>query len=256
MNGSGDMDYSIKSSGDTVIQGETYIKLITPFVNDNSFGNCGNVGVGYKGAYREDVSNQKVYYVPPFTSTEQLLYDFTMQPGDTVQGYLTDASGFDPNVVESIDSVVVGGAYRKQWIVNTGYNVRFIEGIGSTYGLIQPLPGEGVTDLPDYSLTCFAESGMALYPDMVNCQVISHVTKALEALNLNIYPNPTTSTINIQLPKKNHKATRTRIYDMTGRLVHQQPFNPNMDVSHLDRGTYIVVVETEEGNFRGTVQKQ
>ena len=73
---------------------------------------------------------------------------------------------------------------------------------------------------------------------------------------LTIYPNPTTSTINIQLPENNLNATRTRIYDMTGRLVHQQPYNPNMDVSYLDRGTYIVVVETKEGNFRGTVQKQ
>ena len=73
---------------------------------------------------------------------------------------------------------------------------------------------------------------------------------------LTIYPNPTTSTISIQLPENNLKATHTRIYDMTGRLVHQHPFNPNMDVSHLDSGTYIVVVETEEGNFRGTIQKE
>ena len=73
---------------------------------------------------------------------------------------------------------------------------------------------------------------------------------------LTIYPNPTTSHINIQLPENNLNATRTRIYDMTGRLVHQQPYNPNMDVGYLDSGTYIVVVETEEGNFRGTVQKQ
>jgi len=73
---------------------------------------------------------------------------------------------------------------------------------------------------------------------------------------LSLYPNPTTSTIRIQLPENNLNATRTSIYDMTGRLVHQQPFNPNLNVGYLDRGTYIVVVETEEGNFRGTVQKR
>jgi len=74
--------------------------------------------------------------------------------------------------------------------------------------------------------------------------------------DLLLYPNPTTSTIRIQLPENNLNATRTSLYDISGRLVHQQHFNLNMDVSHLDRGTYIVVAETEEGNFRGTVQKQ
>jgi len=71
-----------------------------------------------------------------------------------------------------------------------------------------------------------------------------------------VYPNPASTMLHIELPENNLNATRTRIYDMTGRLVHQQPFNPNMDVGYLDCGTYIVVVETEEGNFRGIIQKE
>lgn len=73
--------------------------------------------------------------------------------------------------------------------------------------------------------------------------------------NLSVFPNPTNSSISIRLPENNLKATQTRIYDMTGRLVHQQVFDPTMDVGYLEIGTYILVVETEEVNFRGTIQK-
>ena len=98
--------------------------------------------------------------------------------------------------------------------------------------------------------------GITIYADPGEESICLTVqVKEVLTEDLTLYPNPTTSHINIQL-ENSLKATRTQVYDMTGRLVHQQPFNPNMDVSHLDRGTYIVVVETEEGNFRGTVQKQ
>jgi hypothetical protein len=73
---------------------------------------------------------------------------------------------------------------------------------------------------------------------------------------LNIYPNPTTSTLRIQLPDGNLRATQTRLYDMTGRLVLQQPYNPVVDVSALDTGSYILVVETEQGRFRNVIRKE
>jgi hypothetical protein len=70
------------------------------------------------------------------------------------------------------------------------------------------------------------------------------------------YPNPTTSTLHIQLPDGNLRATQTRLYDMTGRLVLQQPYNPVVDVSALDTGSYILVVETEQGRFRNVIRKE
>ena len=70
-----------------------------------------------------------------------------------------------------------------------------------------------------------------------------------------INPNPTTSTLQIQLPENNVKAIRTRIYDMTGRLVRQETFNPDIDVSELDFGQYVIVVETEKGFLRSRFQK-
>lgn len=79
--------------------------------------------------------------------------------------------------------------------------------------------------------------------------------RPMEQKYLSIYPNPTTSIINIQLPENHLKATRTIVYDIAGRLVHQNPYSRNMDVSFLVAGTYVVLVETEEGNYRGTIQR-
>lgn len=73
---------------------------------------------------------------------------------------------------------------------------------------------------------------------------------------LDIYPNPTASTIRIQLPEGASKTTQTTVFDMTGRLVHQQTFASDMDVAFLSTGSYVVIVQTEDGNYRGIVQKE
>ncbi len=72
---------------------------------------------------------------------------------------------------------------------------------------------------------------------------------------LSIYPNPTTSTIRIQLPENNLKATRTSLYDISGRLVLQQPFEPNMNISFLANGTYVILVETRSEYLRSFITK-
>src|SRR5688572_26179253 len=80
-------DYSITMIGDTTINGLIYHKLFTPFIQIINNTNCQMwMGTGYKGALREDTALRKVYYVPQSDTAEQLLYDFNLQVGDTVQG--------------------------------------------------------------------------------------------------------------------------------------------------------------------------
>ncbi len=80
--------YSITFAGDTVIQGQNYHKLSSPFVKMVGTHSCGVNEAGYKGAIREDVTARKVYYFSQSDTTEKLLYDFTMEVGDTVRGCL------------------------------------------------------------------------------------------------------------------------------------------------------------------------
>src|SRR5258705_7649220 len=100
--------YSITISGDTLISSQVYHKLLTPFVQSIIMGNCTPyIYSGYKGAIRQDTADRKVFFVPPSASNEQLLYDFNMQVGDTVKGYL-ESWALPSDTVQSIDSVLVG----------------------------------------------------------------------------------------------------------------------------------------------------
>jgi hypothetical protein len=124
-------NFSIVMTGDTMINGQVYHKLFTPYVYADISGGCTQAHFeGYKGAIRQDIPNKKVYFLPPTDFTvEQLLYDFTMEVGDTVKGYLS-GGWMEDNVVVSIDSVLVGQNFHKRWLVNPCYDIYLIEGVG------------------------------------------------------------------------------------------------------------------------------
>jgi len=142
-NGTGNENYSITISGDTTISAHTYHKLTTPFIQSLSTGICSGPVSGYKGSFRQDTLAHKVFYIPRDSSSEQVLYDFNLHTGDTVKGYL-EARAYPKDIVNTIDSVLVGTQYRKRWSINSAYHIQWIEGVGSTYGLpmeqIMPSP--------------------------------------------------------------------------------------------------------------------
>ena len=223
-------NYSIIISGDTLINGLLYQKL--SIVNP----------VWYKGAIRQDSINRKVFIIPPAALTEELLYDFTMQVGDTVQGYIETYHARD--VVESIDTVLVGNNYRKRWKINSGYNIYFIEGVGSTYGLVEPSPGT-IVDAPDFSISCFRQNNITIYPDTVSsCELITSV-KPVEAQNdqLKMYPNPSHGSITIEFDKSMN-IKEIRLTDLPGKIILEQQTGgrTKMEITNLQNGLYILTV--------------
>lgn len=76
-------------------------------------------------------------------------------------------------------------------------------------------------------------------------------TAAISDLNINdllLYPNPTSSALNIELPAP--LVSSAKIYDLAGRLVHEQESTSlafNIDVSFLESGTYSISFEFEGG---------
>mgnify|MGYP000692907974 CR=1 FL=1 len=69
---------------------------------------------------------------------------------------------------------------------------------------------------------------------------------------LKVYPNPTTSQLNINL-SPNQRATAIGMFDLLGREVLHQPFATQVDVSQLPAGNYILEVQTAEGVLRKRV---
>jgi hypothetical protein len=85
---------------------------------------------------------------------------------------------------------LVGDTYRKRWNINEYYDIYFVEGIGSSYGLIEPLP-PGV-DADDYYLTCFRQNDIPLFPETItDCETITSVHYPVRRSNqVKIFPNP------------------------------------------------------------------
>jgi hypothetical protein len=247
--GSMNEKYSITFSGDTIINNQTYHQLHTPFIESFSTGTCANLPTGYKGAIRQDVPLKKVYFIPVNDTLEYLLYDFNLSVGDTLTGYTQYLLGYR-DIIVGMDSVLVGNTYHKRWKTNDPYNIYMIEGIGSTYGLIERSPGT-MTDMADYSLTCFQSSIQGVYPDSLTaCQVISSVPENNDNSNvLSVFPNPSKGSFTIDF--ENASTQEIRITDMTGKLIlHQATLNQSqIKVSDLKSGTYILTVMDKEGNL-------
>jgi hypothetical protein len=236
-------NYSIVISGDTTINSVTYHKLTTPYIQAVMLGTCTANYAGYKGAFRNDVANKKVFYVPPSNSIEQLLYDFTMQVGDTVKGFL-ETFTFPSDIVNSIDSVLVGSNYRKRWNIDPCYYVSIIEGIGSTYGLVQPSPGCFV-DQANYWLTCFSQNNFTLYPDTTaNCQLITTIENINDNhSSIEISPNPFHSYSYLKVSSEFENA-EIKMYNALGLLMREEKISRQefflLNRDKLQNGIYFI----------------
>lgn len=247
-------NYSVFITGDTIINSQTYHKLNIPYVQENTNGICGGlILVGYQGAIRQDTTNKKVYIIPPSNDTEYLLYDFTLQIGDTVKGYLQSfAFGYD--TVEAIDSVLIDDTYRTRWKINGCYEIYLVEGMGSTYGLFQPSPG-CVADLPYFYLHCFRQNNQVVYTDSsTSCALITSANSIENISNdLIVYPNPSTGTFTVS--NNNGTIREIVISDIMGNFIRQQHADKQtkVTISGLDPGLYFLKITDNAGR---TVNKK
>jgi hypothetical protein len=164
-------------------------------------------------------------------------------------------------VLDSMGSVE--HAYSFNASTNNGYGSFFLNGtLYVGYGYAGPMPNTIRPVILDGTSAYFGTPILFMdyeFQDMASCQSLGEFVSILEhedELNLSLYPNPTSSTLTIRLPDKKVKADRTSIYDMTGRLVHRGVFDSNVDVSFLQAGMYTVLIETNNGVFRGNMRKE
>jgi hypothetical protein len=105
----------------------------------------------YIGAIRNN-SNKQIEYVRTWQNSPEIIYDFNLNIGDTIKtGYGSD---WDISVSD-IDSVNICGTYHKRYIIfsNSSPGLSFTEGIGCTWGLIDP-----ISYFESYSwLDCYTE---------------------------------------------------------------------------------------------------
>ena len=99
--------------------------------------------------------------------------------------------------------------------------------------------------------------------DSTNCSIITGVKQQqVNASYFKVYPNPSSSHLNIEYFNAPQGKTNIKIMDVSGRLIQQHQTNIDqtnweyrLDVSALPKGFYIYSVETQQGLKAGKFQK-
>lgn len=231
--------YKFGVYGDTSINNISYNKVY--YNNDYNF-NLTNSFLF--GLIRE--SNKKVYkYIG--NNSEAILYDFNLIIGDSAKSISTNGFTFSKKVTD-IDSVLINGQFRKRWIFPEEY---WIEGIGSSFGLLDPL-----VQSFDFcrSLICLSENAIVTYqnanpdcttPAPYDCDgilnpisVSEHVFKNSKSI---IFPNPFSNSAIIKTSIELNDAA-LKIYDLLGQEVltnsHLNGQEIKINKENLTNGNY------------------
>ena len=222
--------------GDTLIAGQVYSEVWRERVVNG----CNFIGSGYAGAIRNDTIAKQVMLVPPDSTNEQLLFDFSAEVGDTIHAY-RGGSLIETQVVATIDSVLILGSYRRQWnlINDLGEEEHIIEGVGSTTGFVERI---NYVDSETY-LNCLSVDSAALYEDQPgSCSIHYGLEELPTKARLNLYPNPATGSITIRTEPGMDKSD-LHVLDLSGRLVLSLTLRgteQKIDVSNLSPGMYAV----------------
>lgn len=246
-------------AGDTIIDGYSY-KMIYQGVGPQTNSSCCGISSPGYGFLRQDTAARKVYWRDQWMSSDTLLYDFTLNVGDTLIGFLNcDTS--PPLTVNSVDSILVGASYRKRinfksTDVCADY-FSIIEGIGGTTGLGIPLctaPFQNGT-----MLECFTVNGNLIYTSSPPCSLdtIPCGTSLVgfddswynqPKKKLSIFPNPSIENIILEC-QEIYLPLHVSVCNMLGRKLLEKEINTEhseIDISSFSKGIYFLRAENRK----------
>jgi hypothetical protein len=267
--------YNFIVNGDTIVNGLTYHKV---YQNAGYwFNSCGG-GPGYSvysysnsffGAYREDTMKHIYACCTSYLhSHDSLLYDFNLNVGDTLKQFtVREYSNSPPVTVFSIDSLLIGSNYRKQYNLaingdtDSWTEPSIIEGIGSTEGLFdiisQPFEvGSG--------LLCFSQNGKELWSmssnDSCSLYYLGEGIPTIEkpSSTISVSPNPSNGRfiVSFSHPKRVSGSQTITIYNILGESVLKETLRSTqgdnlIDMSNQPNGVYLFRVLNGSGELIG-----
>jgi len=208
--------------------------------------------VDYIGGFREDTLLKIVYYFPKDSLTEQILYDFNLQIGDTVgPAYI----GCYPYVyVSGIDSTnQFGNGYRKVYNLSGAIWAPYslIEGIGTSGGLFVPYC---MNDGYFYELHCFSINDSLIFwtgAPFINCNLPLNIVDNISSKShLKIFPVPAYTEVIIEINSE-FENSELRIYNIFGEIVEKmKTVSPTtkINIDPLSRGIYFCRIVNENGS--------
>lgn len=205
---------------------------------------------------REDSNKVYVKAVtssPNIDTTEQVVYNYNLNIGDTIKltYYLNDTTR---HYVNKIDSVLINNIYHRMWDIQPvpgnrlgDYNYTVIEGIGSVKGPLYPLNPVGFEQA--YQLFCFKNQNSIItvpnnnaipnpfggdYLNPGKCALAVNQITALKSTPV-VYPHPANQSSVITLPYNINSGILV-VYNGMGQVVSTISINnaAKIDVKALN----------------------
>lgn len=87
---------------------------------------------------------------------------------------------------------------------------------------------------------------------------VTAIDEAVSDIRLNLYPNPTSEFLNIELGN-NEKDINIQMYDMSGKLMHKDVINAYdtkyvLPMQSVATGKYLIQMQSEDGKMNTTHQ--
>jgi len=215
-------------SNDTIINGETYKKVISNNTNEP-----------YAGALRN--ADGQVFIVLPDSVSEFVLYDFTLNPGDSI---LTYDMVFQTSIQVVYDTSYseIGGVIRKVIQFAAG---NWIEGIGADRGLFMEVSG----NISKYwtHLECFQlDGGQVFSADNADQGCLLSASSESQNNQAFIFPNPSSGEFQIQ---GIDGILSYQLTDPAGRIVREETSGLNLkfDLREERKGFYLLRIKSAQG---------
>ncbi|MCD4680251.1 MAG: T9SS type A sorting domain-containing protein [Bacteroidales bacterium] len=245
------------TSEDTVINNQIYSKLFS--IEDDTIMNQSNSE--YFAAFRED-STKRVYFILNNDTNEILLYDFSLDIGDSIHYNYRFYEGvlFEQNnhykVLESIDSININGSFRKKFTFSGSYpGITWVEGIGAIdgEGLFAPI-AHILTGGEVYHLACVKDSNTIVYLNnpicaKCFCSILTNIGMLVFKKEINVYPNPTDRAFKIDF--SGIDGTVLRLYTNDLKLVKEFEIVDEKQIivnQKLSKGLYFLVINDKLDN--------
>ena len=238
--------------GDTIIDNLEYSKIYR-LIDDT----CLNISnAEYFGAIREE--NKKIFTLTTFHGdTEILLYDFSVEEGDTIYSNAQVGYMAYPVVISNIDSVILlDGTTRKRYWINGSLDEFWIEGIGSQGGIFTPIT-DLITNYYEPHLSCFKQYETTTYLNNYSCDKcfcsLGTLIKGINGLQneIQLIPNPASNYIKIDF-ELNMESSITRLFNSSGKLIEStlsNSFPVQLNIGNLPNGIYLIQIDTENKIF-------
>ena len=259
--------YLLRIKQDTFIENTTYKKVYQYELEGThpcppEMRPCFTLNYSYKtkegthliGFIREDLDYKTSYYLPNgddhCSISEYELYNFSIQTGDTLSTCQNIQIGDNqPYITGIIDSIANDEVFdlQRRTLHTTGItsyiglppigDVRISEGIGFiNYGLIY---GQSKLDV----LVDFCSDSIS------NCDITLSEGNIVDNMQFTLYPNPTNHKIHCESMSE---IKSIHFFSINGISLNLYQNKTNIDVTHLERGFYIVRIEFGNGQMTQT----